>query len=153
MEAMASLRGLPNAGLVDRSFAARRHGLAVRDLAANLRSQGWTYSQIAGELGLTKSTVANWLAPNRGEWNRVARRRRRQRDREARDALRRQERDRAMRKADPDDNRVYTLIRKALEEAERAEGATDNPEKRAVLRETLAHLHRAEDAIYKRHGA
>ena len=121
--------------------------------ARALKAAGVATAEIARRLEANKSTVWMWLNPQRHAQNKVNARKR---NREAREALAVQERERAIRaavrKAGAALSEAYSMsarMAKVLAQAE-AEASTD--EARAALADATGHYHRMSDAITRALG-
>jgi predicted transcriptional regulator len=112
-----------------------------------LTGEGLSQKKIAAELGLSSGTVWRWLNPD------AARRRDREAARNtlrARRALLRQERDEQVRKHGGNLAEAYSLVRRALQELDRAAEDEDlERDARQEINAALARLHAAEDRIAK----
>ena len=136
MIAMRSIEHLPKT----RSAPPKRDAAAWEPLAFRMKADGCTVAQIAETCGVSKSVAQRALNPisrERERKNALKRKRDAQmlriaRERESRDALARED--------GGDRSRVYSLLRQAL-------AAIDKCSTDPLMRDAMAHAHRAEDSI------
>lgn len=112
--------------------------------AQGLARDGASGREIAALLGVSESTASAWVNP---EQARLVRLRATERRREHRQALRQLARERSVRKHGGAVAATYALVRKALQQAERAVGDAKTPEVRAAMTRAMEALYRAEDEI------
>lgn len=148
--ALHYVEGLPM--IFDPSAHTRTPENKVREMK-RLYRRGLSYREIAEMVGVSKQTAARYCKPGEYARHREVGKRRRRLAAVARDALRLQEqrnaRDLAAKTSGDARGETYSLIRKALDEAQRAVMAASDPGERAAINETMTSLHRAEDAIAK----
>lgn len=122
-------------------------GEEIKREIRRLRRTGLSYKNIGAMLGVSKRTAYVVCNPTSA----VERNNRRLRAKAARRALREQERrkarDNAAKAAGGSLKETYSLIRRAVDEAQRAFDVATEPEIRAAVNETMTKLHQAEDAI------
>lgn len=148
-EARALLRGLPPTF----GFSgATPKPAEVVDAVYLLRDEGLTQRQIASELGLSKSAVDRYLKPEKRRKHEASMKNRRHRDRQAREALKRQERDRAMKNAGGTPSHAYAHLRKCASALQRAIEEAIDHEVESNLRQALDDIYRAEDRIVRALG-
>lgn len=121
--------------------------------AKQLHKHGFTTSEIAKSLGVSRTWVVEVFDPEAKRRRRARRSQREKLARAAHRALQAQERrkarDNAAKAAGGSLNETYSLIRKALDDAQRAFDAASDSEIRAAVNETMTHLHNAEETISK----
>lgn len=135
----------------------RRHGawghpVEVREEAAALHATGLSYAAVGRALGVATQTVQGWLSASgrREQDQRAKNRARRQRERErrrAQDALRREDRDRAVKKIGGGVAEAYAQLRRTAQTVDRLRDATEERDVRVALGHALTNLHLAEDKI------
>lgn len=120
----------------------------LRQDACEMVEGGVAKAEVARQYNVDVATVRRWT----NKPSAAADERRRVRYRAARAALKRQERDRAMRKVGGSVAESYSLIRKTAQELDRACADATDAEVRAELTSALADLHRVEDRIVRALG-
>lgn len=105
------------------------------------REKHITQKEAARRLGVSIATVRSRL--DGGKHNRQ----KQKKLREARKALRREQRDANVAAAGGSIAKAYSLLRKALQELDRAEAAAPNREARAAIAGAIAHMHGVEDDV------
>ena len=139
------LRGLPNVS----SGAPRRITDEQCGEVVALRDEGLSFNAIAKQTGLGVATVYRIAKPPlRAE---ILRRQqlRRQREIAARQALKRQERDRLARQVKSPASEAYALIRRTAQILDQAAVVATSNDERATLRHALSSIHQAEDAVVR----
>lgn len=124
----------------------KAHAATVKDEARELRKRGLTYQQIADQLGVSTYAVQASINPKYDE-NR--RRRRQQETAAGRRALHRSERDRAFKAKGGALAEAYSLLRRALQEADRALETAKDRDVKAAVRTAITRMHLAEDELTK----
>lgn len=115
--------------------------------AKRLHKAGAPAKEIAGLLSVSQGTVTAWVDPQfRRSWN-ARQKKRAQARRSATVALRREQTQNAARALGGPIEESYSLIRRALQLADRAFEVSSGREEREALRRTITALHRAEDEI------
>jgi len=104
---------------------------------------GKSQAEAADIIGVDRTTVNRWLKPGSG----LKKQKRLAREREARRALARQERDRAMRKAGGSVAEAYSLIHRTAQCLESACSEVGAPDAKEHMREALRKLYAVEDEI------
>ena len=143
-EALLYLRGLPG---ID-GASNKPYPPETKHEAHRLSTTGLYQRDIAHILGVSKSTIDRWV----GQGKKGKGDRRRYREKAARKALRRQERDRAMLKAGGSIGLCYSMIRKTAQALDRAHGEESDREIRLALGVAITKLHQAEDHIVRALG-
>lgn len=118
----------------------------LRDEARGLKAQGLTHAQIAEHLGVSKPSVWRMVNP---ESYKASVRRSHQRSMAAKVALRRQERDAAVRANGGNLAEAYSLIRKALQQLDTAAGEAGDREVKRAISSAIHRLHNVEDQIVR----
>lgn len=113
--------------------------------AKRLRGEGLTLTEIGDQLGFSRQAIGIWI---NHESRRERDRRRSERSRRAAQALRREELRQVARRVGGDLGESYSLIRKALDNLERASTQYSGGA-RSEIRSTMSSLHNAEDKIAK----
>lgn len=124
----------------------------LRAEAKRLATEGVPYRQIAAQIGVSDSTVGTWCNPSRRRDKRQRERDKKRATRAAFRALRRERRDKAVRDRGGSVASAYSLIRKTLQEVERAKNDETNKEARRSLSTAMTHLYGAEDMVVKAVG-
>lgn len=109
----------------------------------DLLERGWSINDVASFLDVDRTTVQSWRSPTR----QAAIRRRNARARRTRALTEREERASAAKAAGGSAAEAYSLIRRALQQAQRAHDDASTREERAALTDCLHALQEAEYAI------
>lgn len=143
-EARAAIRSLPYLfrGRTDRGF-----GDEIRNEVKRLHNDGLSLRSISEVVGVHKETVHRWVNPERAKQSRQDDVRRMRQRRAEREALKRQERDAAARKAGGGVSEAYSLIRKLAQVLDGLERDGETVEIRAAGGSSTRMLYKIEDTI------
>jgi DNA-binding transcriptional MerR regulator len=147
-EAVAALRGLPG---IARSYGPVKSDEAKRE-AKRLHEKGVPLREIARLLDTTHTTVKMWVDP---EFKRKRLKEGRERNRQvsaAKRALRRQEREKAIKRIGGSAAGAYSLIRRCAVELDQAIQNVEHRELEVALRSALENLYKAEDDVVRALG-
>jgi transcriptional regulator with XRE-family HTH domain len=122
---------------------------ALQEQAKYLQAEGMSLAEVAAALGVSKTAVGRLLNP--GRYRKEQARRARARSREAA-ALRREERDRAVKGLGGSVAEAYSMLRKTAQVIARAEEESRASDVRAGLKAALARVYAAEDEIVRALG-
>lgn len=151
-EALRHVRGLPPAQDLRGANLRGSDKDERKARAREMRDAGCSYQEIADHFGVGRDTVRRWIDRAARESLNAGLRRRAARQRAARKALARQERDAAMRRIKGPVSEAYALIRRTAQALDQARGSADDPELRAALNSALTRLHSSEDEIVRALG-
>lgn len=118
----------------------------VKRRARKLHQEGMTGEEIAKTLNVSKSTVSRWVRGKQYNANR------RRREKAARAALKRAERDRAMKRLGGDVGEVYSLVRRLAQAVDQARTTSEDKDFRLHLSIAATKLHQVEDEIVRAVG-
>jgi len=146
--AQKALRGLPP---IPKVFGSNGPVATKMDIevAKQMRDEGRSYRDIGEALGRNETTVYYWLNPKSRQRNRDGARSRRTAEREA---FKRSERDKAVKRAGGDASHAYSHLRRCAADVQSAIDKSTDREQGAHLRTALDDLYRAEDQIMKALG-
>lgn len=160
--ALIHLRGMPAVDGTGKGHTVGKYPEDIREEARAMARAGLSRKDICDALGVGRSAVSKWcvgeggVAPGvKGKTEKQryqALKSRLARERAARAALRRQERDRAVTKHGGGVAEMYSLIRKAAQVADRTLADETESELRAEISAALSDMHKIEDRIVRALG-
>lgn len=125
-----------------------RHDETLKAEAVRLHGEGLSQRDIAGLLGVDKTSVGYWCNPKAYRENL---KRQRNRAQQVRDALKAQraetDRQAAVRAASPDVAKAYSLLRQALAQMSRSAESHENGSVRNALNDAIRLGHQSEDRL------
>lgn len=153
-EARRALKGLPDIDGSPRGVTRNGYPLELRETAVKLVSEGMSQELVAEEIGVAQGTVSRWVRGqenSREYWRNWAakNRLRRRKAHAAREALRREERERKIQKIGGPLAESYSRVRKAAQALQKALEESDDPHVSGHLRLALSKLYVTEDEIVK----
>jgi transposase-like protein len=151
-QARIALRGLPPVRGKYQTHRARRYSDQDRELARSMRSDGYTYSEIAAEIGCTQTTAILWLDDGFRARQKQKNQRRGIEFRKRQKKNREQRLTRTIAKRKDPVSDAYSMIRKLTQIVDQGKAEVQDREGKEALRRAEDLLHQADAAIVKALG-